>query len=180
MRLIRNSVVSSLLAVFMAGAAAPAFADDPCVGFKWDVSKERALFAGPAISLPAGKDRTTAAAVATNRLYRLHLIPQDQVKFAAPPGKIMPNEGAYAGLAILKIPTPGSYRIAIDVPIWIDVVSNGKLVPANDFQGQRGCGAPHKIVEFVLAATQPYVLQFGGATQDSIRMTVTRAPLRKL
>jgi len=179
MRLIYNPAVSLLVTVFMTGAVAPAFADDPCVDFKWDVTQERALFNGPAASLAGGKDQISAAVVAPDHLYQVHLIPQDQVKFAVPPGKKMLTGVAYAGLAILKIPAPGSYRIAIGIPLWIDVVSNGKLVPANDFEGKRGCSAPHKIVEFVLTRTRPFVLQFSGATQDNIRVTITRTPIRK-
>ena len=61
-----------------------------------------------------------------------------------------PRAGSYAGLVTFKIPASGSYRVAIDMPFWIDVVSDGALVAANDFQGQHGCSSPHKIVEFDL------------------------------
>ena len=48
---------SLFAAAVLAGAAtAPAIAADPCSGFKWDVSKEHALFGGSPVSLPAGKD----------------------------------------------------------------------------------------------------------------------------
>jgi len=91
----------------------------------------------------------------------------------------MLTDGAYAGIAVVTVPAPGSYRLAVDIPFWIDVVSEGALVKAKDFQGQQGCSAPHKIVEFELAGAQPFVVQLSGATADSVRLTITPSPMRK-
>ena len=129
--------------------------------------------------MTAGKDPKSAAAVVPNRLYRLQLLSQDQVTFAASPGKKAVTTPTFAGLATLKVPASGSYRIAVDLPIWIDVVWKGTLVPAKDFEGQRACSAPHKIVEFDLAATQPLLLQLSNAGSENILMTVTASPQRK-
>jgi hypothetical protein len=60
------------------------------------------------------------------------------------------------------------------------VVSNGTLVAAEDFQGQKGCSAPHKIVTFNLAGEQPLVLQLSNATNETVLLTVTPSPSRKL
>ena len=160
-------------------AAAPALADEPCVDFKWDVSKERALFAGTPQTLPAGKDVKSAPSVVPNRFYRLQLLNQSQVSFAVTPGKKAVSAPAFAGLASLKISAAGNYRVAVDLPIWIDVAWNGTLVPAQDFEGQHSCSAPHKIVEFDLSAVQPLVLQFSSAARESVLLTVTPSPPRK-
>ena len=166
--------------VFAVGSAArPALADDACVDFKWDVSKERALFAGTPETLPAGKDAKSAPTVAPNRFYKLQLVNQSQVSFAVSPGRKAAAASGFAGLANLKISAAGSYRVAVDLPIWIDVASNGTLVAAQDFEGQHACSAPHKIVEFDLAAEQPLVLQFSNAASENILMTVTASPPRK-
>jgi hypothetical protein len=178
MRLIYDPA-ALLVALVMGSIAIPAHADDPCAGFKWDVSKERALFAESAVPLTAGKDRKSAPVVVPNHLYQLQLTPQDHVAFVTPPAKKMLAEGAYAGIAMLKVPASASYRVAVDIPFWIDVVLNGALVTAKDFQGQQGCSAPHKIVEFELDAAQPLVLQFSGATRGSVRLTVTQSPVRQ-
>ena len=175
----RNSAFWFVVLLVLGGGALPALADDACVDFKWDVSKERALFAGAPEALTAGKDLKSAAAVVPNRLYRVQLLNQDQVTFAASPGKKAAAAPAFAGLAILKVPASGSYRIAVDLPIWIDVAWKGTLVPAQDFEGQHACSAPHKIVEFDLAAAQPLVLQLSNAAGESILMTVTASPPRK-
>jgi len=168
-----------MLFTLLLGLSAGAWADD-CVDFKWDVTQERALFATPATPLSAGMEAKSAPTVLLNHLYELKLMPQDQVTFAATPGKKTPRAGSNAGIVTFKLPAGGSYRIAIDMPFWIDVVSNGALVTAKDFQGQHGCSAPHKIVEFELHGTRPLFLQLSDAAPDSVRLTITATPARKL
>ncbi len=163
----------------MGGAAVPAVADNDCVDFKWDVSKERVLFAQAPVELTAGKDAKSAPGIVPNRLYKLRLAVQDHVVFSVLPGRKMTGTPAFAGLAALRIEAPGSYRVAIDLPLWIDVVSNGNLVQPTDYQGQHACSAPHKIVVFDLGS-QPVILQFSNAFQDDVLLTVTAAPARKL
>ena len=179
MHLSGKGAVSILLALIF-GAAIPALADDSCRDFKWDVSAERALFAGAATSLASGTDLKSAPTILPNHFYQLRLKPQDQVSFVAGPGKKSPPAGAYAGLASVKISQPGSYRFALDAPFWIDVVSNGTLLSAQDFQGQHDCAAPHKIVEFDLVGSQSLVLQLSSAMSDTVRLTITPTPSRKL
>jgi hypothetical protein len=174
----RMAAVSLLLVLALAGAI-PAVADDACTDFKWDVGKERQLFAGPATAVQAGADLKSAPAVVPNRFYRMQLQPQAEVAFVAGPGKKKAADGGYAGLATLKIPAEGGFRVSIDMPFWIDVVANGVLLPAKDFQGQHDCSAPHKIVEFELVGAQPFVLQFSGAATNSIGVTVTPVAARK-
>jgi hypothetical protein len=176
----RSAVFSILLAAFMGAAGAPAVADDACVDFKWDVSRERALFGGPATPVTAAADPKAAPQMLLNHLYEVALQPQEKVAFAATPGKTNPRAGSHAGVLTFKIPSNGSYRVAIDMPFYIDVVSNGALVTATDFQGQRGCSSPHKIVVFELKGTRPLFLQLSSAEPDSVRVTITAAPVRKL
>jgi hypothetical protein len=176
----RSSVFSILLTALVGIAGAPAMADDACVDFKWDVSRERALFAGPATSLTAAADSKAAPAMLLNHLYEVMLQPQEKVAFAVTPGKKNPRAGSHAGLLTFKIPSNGSYRVAIDMPFYIDVVSDGALVAATDFQGQRGCSSPHKIVVFDLKGTRPLILQLSNADPDSVRLTITATPARKL
>jgi len=170
----------SITLLVMVLATAQAAVADTCTGFKWDVTRELALFAGRNVPLSAGKDTASAASVSVDRLYELTLLPQGQVAFATPPGKASANEGAYAGLAELRLDAPGNYRIAVDAPLWIDVVANGKLLAPTDFQGQHGCEGPRKIVAFDLIGTKRFVLQLSGSGQATVRMTVTPAPARTL
>jgi len=175
----RNSALLLVLGLILGGSAVPAWADEGCLDFKWDVSKERALFAAPPSALQAGKDSISAPIIVPNRLYSLQLSAQDQVTFkVSHPAKRSAASG-YGGLATLNIAAPGVYRIAMDQPSWIDVVADGALLKATDFQGQHECSAPHKIVEFELAGTRPFVIQVSNATKDKVLLTVTPAPPRK-
>ncbi len=174
-----HTVIALLLTLGFAVTAKPALADDGCVDFKWDVSKERALFAGPASAVNAGTDAKSAPVIVPNRLYKLRLTPQEQVAFPVPPAK-KAAEGAFAGLATLNISAAGAYRISIDLPVWIDVVASGALLAAKDFEGQRNCSAPHKIVEFALNGARPFVLQFSKGVSEQILLTITPTPARKL
>ncbi len=177
MRLPSAGALPLIGALLLSIAAVPAHADDPCAGFKWDVSKERALFAASAQpqAQAAGKDGTGTPVLVPDRLYVLRLAPQDQVSFSVPPGKASRGEGSFAGLVELKIPAAGTYRIAVDLPLWIDVATNGKLVSAKDYQTQHSCDAPRKMVEFDLEGRERLLLQFSGADQQTVRVTVTRA-----
>jgi hypothetical protein len=174
----RSALFSWLLSAALGVGATPSPAQD-CVDFKWDVAQERALFAGSATAVAAGADAKTAPAVQLQHLYELKLLPQGQVTFSATPGK-NPREGSYAGMVAFKIPTAGSYRVSIDLPFWIDVVRDGALLAATDFQGQHGCNSPHKIVVFDLPGTRPFILQLSNAEPQSVRLTITATPARKL
>lgn len=154
--------------------AAQAPADDPCARFKWDVSRERALFATAGATLSAGKDGTSPPGVVPNHLYRIVLLPASQVALPVTAGKTSPD-GTYAGVFALTVPAAGKYRVAIDAAFWIDIAANGKLVPASDYEGRHDCNAPRKIVEFVLDGKAPWVLQLSGASQAAVRLTITPA-----
>ena len=178
--MIRNAALSILFAAVLSTTSAKTFADDACVDFKWDVTQERALFAATATPLSAGSDPKSAPLMLLNHLYELNLMPQDRVTFAVSPGKMTPSAGSNAGIVAFKLPASGSYRVAIGMPFWIDVVSNGALVAAKDFQGQHGCSAPHKIVEFDLVGTRPLFLQLSNAASTSVQLTITATPARRL
>jgi hypothetical protein len=168
-----------VMAALLGGSILSAHADD-CVDFKWDTAKEHALFAGRADPLTLGTDLKSAPMIVADHLYELQLNPQERVSFAVAPGKRNATPNANAGLATFTIPAGGSYRVSVDAPFWIDIVSNGALVVAKDFQGQHGCSPPHKIVEFDLQGTRPFILQLSNATASSVRLTVTATPARKL
>jgi hypothetical protein len=153
-----------------------AHADDPCAAFTWDVRHERALFGQPARPLAAGRTPAASPPLATDQLYQLKLSPQTQVTFVAPPGGKRRVEVPFAGLARVTVHAPGVYRIALDQPVWVDVIAGGTVVAAKDHQGRPGCNAPHKIVEFALPAGTPVTLQFSGGDVATVKVTVSRSP----
>jgi hypothetical protein len=146
---------------------------DACAGYKWDIAKERALFAGASTPLTVGKSVALAAPMTPAHLYSLQLVPAAGVTFAVAPGKTSPAQGTFAGILSLAIPTSGRYRVSLDSPVWIDVAADGKLVPAADYEGVHGCSAPRKVVEFDLEGRKQWVLQVSAADQPTLRLTVT-------
>ncbi|MBV8210077.1 MAG: hypothetical protein JO133_08435 [Burkholderiaceae bacterium] len=159
-----------------AGARAALAADDACAGFKWDVTRERVLFATAAEAVTAGTDVASAPLLIPDRLYELATPPQQEVKFQVAPGKTTPIEGASAGLARLRLSTTGEYRISLDQSSWIDVVADNHLVAAEDFQGRRGCHTPHKIVLYWLPSGEDLILQLSGAVAPHVRLTIVPMP----
>jgi hypothetical protein len=145
---------------------------DPCSGYKWDVSAERALFAGAAKPLAAGKDRASAATSGSSQLYAVKLQPVSDVSFPARPGRAPPF-GSFAGILALSVPAPGKYRISADVPLWIDVAGGAILAPVLDYEGQHDCSAPRKVVVFDLQAGKDWTLQLSAADREVVRLAVT-------
>ena len=162
-----------LLAMLLSPAIAPA-ADEACQGFSWDVTRERSLFAGKGEAATAGRDSGAAPTLMPATLYALQLKPVGQVHFVATPGRKGP-EDAFAGLAMLQIPTAGLYRISADAPVWIDVVADGGLMVVKDFQGAHDCTAPRKILVFEFPVPRQVTLQVSSATSASVRIGITAA-----
>jgi hypothetical protein len=176
MRLFTLAAASLMFAApLLAFAQQNSVAADPCARYKWDVTRERALFAATASPVAAAKDGASPPRIATDRAYRVQLLPASQVVFPTTPGKASPTQGSYSGVLALTVPVAGSYRIAVDVPMWIDAVADSHLVPAADYEGQRDCEAPRKIVQFSLPANKPLILQLSGVTEPSARVTIVRA-----
>ncbi len=173
---LRLRALPGLAALMLSGATIAMAADDPCAGFRWNVTAERALFAKAAQALSAGHDTASAPLMKAETLYELSLTPQDGVKFAARPGKKALTDGAFAGLVHFKVPAAGTYRVSLDQAFWIDVVGHDELIASTDFTGASGCNAPHKIVQYTLPAGEDLLLQLSGAPKDRVRVTVTAAP----
>lgn len=151
-------------------------AADPCARYQWDISRERTLFAAAPTPVAAAKEvGSSPSTIATDRAYRVQLAPAAQVVFAAAPGKASPAGGSYAGMLAFKVPVAGNYRVAVDMPMWLDVVADTHLVPAADYEGQHDCAAPRKIVQFSLEANKLLILQMSGVSEASARVTIVRA-----
>lgn len=171
----RTLLLRALLPLLAASwiPAAPAAA--PCEGFKWDVADVRAIFAGEPLVLAAGRARDAAPLLETGRLYALQLAPQEAVSLIAPPAKKTLADGAAAGLARVRVAQAGRYRIALDLPFWIDVLADGESLPSLDFNGDPACSAPRKIVVYALPAGEIW-LQLSGHAGETVRLSVTAAP----
>ncbi|MGH8232543.1 MAG: hypothetical protein ACRESY_12045, partial [Steroidobacteraceae bacterium] len=86
------------LALAAAQCATPAAAnDDPCSGFRWDMARERTLFASVPQTVVAGRDPKHPPALVSGRLYELQLSPQAATHPALPPGKRSDDQHSFAG-----------------------------------------------------------------------------------
>lgn len=169
-----RALLPAVLALLLAPTQAAA--QEPCAAFSWDVHHERDLFSKQPVDLASGKAFADSPALNPDRLYELELRAQPEVTFSAPPSRTWPEEASYAGLARLTVETAGVYRFALDQPAWVDVVVGGVVLQSHDAQGRVGCSAPYKIVEFLLPAGKPLVLEFSASVTPSIRVAVSRSP----
>lgn len=141
--------------------------------FKWDVSREVALFATDPRSVAAAVSPDTAPAIVAGRLYLVELKPQEGVHYAIPSSKKMLADGAFGGTLRLKVPKAGHYRVSIDSGFWLDIAFQGKALPAVDFNGSQTCNGPRKIVVYDLPADADLLLQMGNATAATVKLAVT-------
>lgn len=150
--------------------------EDPCATFTWNIGQERALFSGSSESVQAGVNSASAPLLRADRLYVLNLVPQGQVRYPVVLAKkSLPDKG-FGGVAHLRVPQAGLYRLSLDEPFWVDIASGGHLLPVADHQGRRGCKAPHKILQFSLPAATELTLELVGTYGSQARLTITRAP----
>lgn len=160
--------------LLLAGAVLlPGMAAADCDGFKWDVARERAVFATPAAAVTTAASAATTVTAEPGKLYRLTLLPQEQLQLAAEPSKKRIADGAYAGLVRFRVPKAGAYRVSLDQGTWIDVVDGGKTIASDDFNGSPGCKAPRKVVVYTLPAERDLVLQLTGEVEAQVVFSIT-------
>jgi hypothetical protein len=159
-------------------AASPALPQETCEGFKWDVTREHALFLGTATPLAVGTQEKEAPEVEAGRLYDLALSRASDVTFAFSPSrkKPVPAENAYGGMARFRVPRAGRYRVSLGGHAWVDAAAQHQVLSAADFSGAEGCSAPRKIVAYDFPEGGDVTLEISGAADSHIRMTLTVAP----
>ncbi len=158
-----------LIAVALA-VAAPALAQEPvgCDKFKWPLDHERALLASPSqLSSGATMPQPLAAAVT------LALVPLADAKLPVAPSRAPKSPDTYAGFVDAPaVAKPGTYRVTLGAPAWIDVVQNGQAVKSTAFSGASGCAGLAKSVKFELSAA-PFIVELSGTTAHALSFVVT-------
>jgi len=149
-------------------------ASDPCSEFTWDVSRELAVLRQtPRAVAAAVKPSANVPRVEPDKPYEVKLADQSAVTFVVRPGKPTLNDGTHAGLLQFRLERAGRYRVSISSGHWIDIVDGTQIVTSRDFQGQRGCERPHKIVEYELPAGRELTLQFSGSRDAQVIVAIT-------
>ena len=162
--------LSWILAAILQCAALPLHAGESCSDFKWDVSRERALFHATATAINGSTETKTAVRVEWGHLYEISLLPQKDLKLAAQTGKPSHDvDHVYGGLVLIRVEQAGRYRIALDTSAWVDVIVDGKILDSVDHTGSHDCNAPHKVVVFDLPSHGDLILQFTDAPQARLR-----------
>lgn len=110
--------------------------------------------------LGAGAAPRNAPVLAIGRGADLSLHPLAHVQPVAPWGK-PPVADTSAGLAMFQLVRPGTYRIALGTPAWIDVVRAGQALPSLAHGHGPACSGIRKIVDFRLQPGR-YVIQLSG------------------
>ncbi|MGJ3630031.1 hypothetical protein AB5I41_31865 [Sphingomonas sp. MMS24-JH45] len=96
---------------------------------------------------------------------------------ARPAGRALgkpPASDAAAGLAMFQVARPGTYRIALGTPAWIDVVRAGQPLAAMAHGHGPACSGIRKIVDFRLRPGR-YVLQVSGGGTSPVPIMIVHA-----
>lgn len=166
----------TLLAMMVAtGVAAHEPARDGCGALSRDVVHELSVMRSPAISMTAEAGNARRPRLALDEHYALNLIAQDQMRFAAKPGRATRAASPRGGAFQFEVPATGRYRISITSRHWVDVVDGVTVVESAEHFGP-GCDVLHKIVEFDLTAGRTFTLQISGQDDAIIGLAITATP----
>lgn len=145
-----------------------------CELFAWPVDAERAAF-----ELASIEKVGSGAALGqfSERAFELKLKPIKDVTFEMPPGGKPKAEAkeAFGGLVTFGAPAKaGLYQVTLSGEGWIDVVQDGKQLPAAAHTGAKECPGLRKSVRFEVQAA-PVVLQISAAGADTIKIALRPA-----
>jgi hypothetical protein len=150
----------------------PAQAAEPsgCDGFKWPVTREKAVLTGPAAKVESG-----ATLEVTGKAVRLALGPQADARLPVPPERLpkQPDSIAdrFAGFVRIDKVAAGTYTVALSAPAWLDAIQDGKTLKPAAFSGATDCEGIRKVVKFDLAGG-PLLLEVSSVPANEIVLTV--------
>lgn len=178
----RTLVAVVLVACFGSG---PALAQDEeeehererthetCDTYDMDVAADMELLGQEAASIAMGSGAGgEVPAIDLRRTYEITLHPQTAVDFTVEPGRVLLDEGSYAGFLAVTVPDPGRYRFSFSAASWVDVVGDGKNLDPARFAGRHACKPLRKLVEYDLDAGKQYMLMLSGASKPAMLMAV--------
>lgn len=124
------------------------------------------------VSIAAAADMggAPAAPIVAGRAYVVALLPTAAIRYAVPPAKPGAAAGR-GGVLPLDIARPGTYRIALGVAAWIDVLRGRTAISSTAHAHGPECTGVRKLVDFPLERGR-YVLQISGAPGPTIAIEV--------
>ena len=126
------------------------------------------------VSLVAGEAREKGKlpTIAVGRAVTLTLAPTQAVAFELPARKTGGPIG-YGGLVSFTVALPGTYRIGIDAPVWIEVGTPGRAIESAAHGHGEECSPVRKMVDYTLARGT-YTLQLSAAPSPVTTVAVAR------
>lgn len=169
----RRSAISGLilLAFFLGAPAARAAEGQGCSGGAWPLDAARA-------ALDAAHDQVANGAElpAAEGQVLLQLVPLSDAKLPYPPARLPAETANFAGFLLLPAPAvAGRIEVSLSEAGWIDLVQDGKTVPAAAFTGVKGCPGVRKSVRFEVTQ-RPLVLQVSGVSVDHLKVAIAPVP----
>jgi hypothetical protein len=161
--------------IHVAAAAEPA---TTCQASGWDMSRELKAFGRPPQGEAAGSSASNMPLLKLDTLYALRLRAQSEVEFVQPPIKAGSGPTPMGGVTRFKVSSRGVYRVTLDSPLWIDVVTATGIIPPSAYTGWHECTIFRKSVDYTLEAGQTVALQFSGAATDLVKVTIVAPPAR--
>jgi hypothetical protein len=143
-----------------------------CQASGWDMNRELQAFGRPPQSVAAATGKAQLPTLRSDHLYAVRLHAQSDVHFVEPlsrPGKSVTPMG---GMVQFTVPSSGSYRVTVDAPLWIDVVTAKGLIAPAAYTGWHECSLFRKSVVFTLDAGQAATLQLSDAATDLVKVTI--------
>jgi hypothetical protein len=173
----RKSRIAAILALFapvsIAGTPVSAqSAEATCPATPAPLPAELAGWrdATPVVALVDARGPGTA--IALDRAVDATLHPGGKVAFVVAPTK--PIGETKGGLLRFDAPADGTYRIALGVGAWIDVIEDGKTVTSTAHGHGPACSGIRKMVDFPLKRGA-HLLQIIGSPEATVRVMISSA-----
>lgn len=103
---------------------------------------------------------------------KVALLSTPKVEYPAPPEK-PGGSVSHGGLLAFTVSEPGTYRVALSTPAWVEVVKDGKTVQSGAFGHGPECSSIRKIVEFPLTAGA-HVLELAANADKTTDVLIVR------
>lgn len=154
-------------------AAVPAQGQDPaldpaCANVRVALPADLVGWAEQA-PVAAGTEPGGGATIRPGQAVRASLHPARHLKLSPAPKTVGPNGGTLT----LVIAAPGTYRLALGEPTWIDLIRDGKLVQSSAHSNGPKCTGIRKMIDFVLPAGN-YTVQLSGSQAESVTLLAVK------
>lgn len=139
-----------------------------CDTLRWDLSREAAAFAEPAVPVVE-----TGGGAAVGQAVVVHLSPWAEAVLPQKPERPPRAKDSFAGFVTYPAPErPGEFQVTLSSAARVDVVQRGRYLNATAFTGAHDCPGLRKSLRFYLAA-EPFTVMFSDALNRAVGLIVT-------